>query len=67
MRVGLADASLVTGVPVRTLRRWVAQGRLTAVRRGRVALVEPAEVDELAEQREVRAGGRLAKWERMAA
>jgi len=54
-RVTLKEASRVTGVPFDTLRRWVAQDRLTHVRRvhgpGRAWLVDLAEVIELGKQR----------------
>lgn len=58
MRLPLADAAAATGVPLRTLQRWVADGRVTVKRRGKAWLVDPLEVDELVEMREQR-GGRL--------
>lgn len=57
MRVSLAEAVVATGVPLRTLQRWVAEGRVTVEQRGRAWLVDPLEVDQLAEMRERR--GRL--------
>lgn len=63
MRLPLADVAAATGVPLRTLRRWAADGRVTVecrlTRAGdvRAWLVDPLEVDELAEVRERR--GRL--------
>lgn len=61
MRVPLADAAAATGVPVRTLRRWCAQGRITVARRGRHGswLVHVLEVQELEELRERR--GKLTR------
>ncbi|MPZ27530.1 MAG: hypothetical protein GEV12_14255 [Micromonosporaceae bacterium] len=54
MRVPIALASLASGVPVRTLRRWAADGRLTVERLGRVYLLDPIEVAELDEMRDGR-------------
>jgi predicted site-specific integrase-resolvase len=48
----------LTGVPVRTIRNWIGQGRVTATwDRGRL-LVSPLEVSELAE---TRGDGRLRR------
>jgi excisionase family DNA binding protein len=49
-----ADAARLTGVSERTIRRWITAGRLTSRRRGRVWLVDPLEVSELAELRGAR-------------
>lgn len=44
----LAQAAERTGITVKTLRRWVASGRLPAFRYGpRLIRVEPQEVDSL--------------------
>lgn len=59
-RIPLALAAAATGVPERTLRRWAADGRLTVDRAGASWLVDPMEVDELAERRAGQ-GGRLTK------
>lgn len=61
MRIPLADVAAATGVPVRTLRRWCAQGRITVARRGRRGpwLVHVLEVQELEELRERR--GKLTR------
>lgn len=55
-RVPLALAALGTSVSLRTLRRWVADGRITAVPRGKTHLVD---LEEIAELEERRVGGRL--------
>lgn len=57
-RVTLDIVAAGTGVPVRTLRRWIAEGRMTAERRNGRWLVDPLEVVELVEMRQA-AGGRL--------
>lgn len=57
MRVSLVEAAAATGVPLRTLQRWAADGRVTVEQRGKAWLVDPLEVDELVEMRERR--GRL--------
>jgi hypothetical protein len=49
-----------THIPERTLRRWATQGRLAAIRKGRVLYVNPADARELAELQHA-GGGRLAK------
>lgn len=44
----LAHAAERTGISVKTLRRWVASGRLPAYRYGpRLLRVEPHEIDRL--------------------
>lgn len=58
MRLPLPDVADATGVPLRTLQRWVADGRVTVEQHGRAWLVDPLEVDELVQMRE-RRGGRL--------
>lgn len=57
-RVTLDIVAAGTGVPVRTLRRWIAEGRMTAERHNGRWLVDPLEVVELVEMRQA-AGGRL--------
>jgi len=57
-RVTLDVVAAGTGVPIRTLRRWIAEGRMTAERTDRRWLVDPLEVAELVEMRQA-AGGRL--------
>lgn len=45
--ISLADAAELMGVSVRTVRRWIAQGRLTAYRGGqRVIRVRQADLDD---------------------
>ena len=45
----LADASARVGVSTRTLRRWIAAGRLTGYRVGpQLIRLDPREVDALA-------------------
>jgi excisionase family DNA binding protein len=44
----LADAAARTHVSTRTLRRWIAEGRLQAYRVGpRLVRLDPASVDQL--------------------
>lgn len=61
MRVPLSLAAEACSVPVRTLRRWAEQGRLTAEHDGRrwlVDLDEVAQLDELRDSRNGRLDGR---------
>lgn len=58
-------ASRGTGVPVRTIQRWVAAGRLVNYGDGRAILVDPAEVQELEDLR-VSLGGSLPAWRTVA-
>lgn len=58
-RIRVVDAATTCRIPARTIRRWIAQGRLTAVRSGREYLIDPLELDQLAEMRDTRSGGRL--------
>jgi len=53
------EASRLTAVPARTIRRWIEDQRLTARRRGRAWLVDPQQVSELAGLRGAR--GRLPR------
>lgn len=48
-RITVTTAAAVTGVPERTIYRWVAEHRLTVVRTGprRTAMLRPDELDEL--------------------
>ena len=44
----LTDAAARTNVSVRTLRRWIAEGRLTAYRAGpRLLRVDPDDLDAM--------------------
>lgn len=43
----LSDAAERTGVSIRTLRRRITNGQLTAYRLGRVIRVQPDDVDQL--------------------
>jgi excisionase family DNA binding protein len=46
--IGLPEAAARCGVHYRTLRRWVAEGRIDAVRVGpRLIMIDPAELDKL--------------------
>lgn len=57
-RVTLDMVAAGTDVPIRTLRRWVEEGRMTAEWANGRWLVDPLEVAELVEMRQA-AGGRL--------
>ena len=47
-RVGLVEGAAYVGVHTRTLRRWIAEGRLTAYRVGpRLIKVDLTELDRL--------------------
>lgn len=46
-RITVETAARTTGIPRRTLYRWVTEGRLTVVRAGGTILIDPLEVDEL--------------------
>jgi hypothetical protein len=58
-------ASRGTGVPVRTIQRWVRYGRLLDYGEGRSILVDPGEVQQLADLREM-LGGQLPTWRHVA-
>jgi excisionase family DNA binding protein len=48
--LGLREAAGSVGLSVWTLRAWIRQGRLAAVRLGRRVMVEPAELKRLVAQ-----------------
>lgn len=50
--LGIADAAAYCGLGASTLRRWLAEGRLTALRPSRRVLIDRAELDAL-----IRGGG----------
>lgn len=50
LALGLKDAAEAVGLSPWTLRHWIGQGRLRAVRLGRWVLVEPAELQRLIEE-----------------
>ena len=54
-----ATASIATGVPVRTIQRWVLDGRLADHGDGLTIRVNPDDVAELDAIRNTRKGGRL--------
>lgn len=54
-------ASRGTGVPVRTIQRWVRYGRLLDYGDGHSILVDPGEVQELSDLRDT-LGGQLPSW-----
>lgn len=58
-------ASRCTGVPLRTLQRWVEHGRVTNYGTADAILVDAAEVQELADLRDL-LGGQLPKWRNVA-
>jgi hypothetical protein len=58
-------ASRGTGVPVRTIQRWVRYGRLLDYGDGEKILVDPGEVQQLEDLRET-LGGRLPTWRSVA-
>jgi excisionase family DNA binding protein len=50
MRITVADAAAIYRVPRSTLRRWIAEGRLTAGgQRHHRRSVDPGEVEQLVE------------------
>lgn len=57
--VPVDDAARATGVPRRTIARWVRDDRLTYRTRNGRFLVDPLEVDELEELRSRNSGRRL--------
>lgn len=66
MIVDPATASIATGVPVRTIRRWVLQGRMVDHGDGLRILVDIDEVAQLQDIRATRKDGRLPKTGAMA-
>lgn len=56
MILDVRTASLATGVPVRTIQRWVVEGRIVDHTTGARLLVDVDEVVELAELRNTRKG-----------
>lgn len=53
-------AAWYTGVPVGTIRRWVAEGRITSAKAGRKLTVQVTEVEQLRDRRRRRATGLVA-------
>lgn len=45
-------ASRCTGVPIRTIQRWVRYGRVIDYGDGRIILVDPGEVQQLSDLRD---------------
>jgi hypothetical protein len=60
----VVDAARLAGIPERTLREWVAAGRLTTARARGVVHVDPLEVVQLSRLRG--AGGRLPRKDKRA-
>ena len=48
--IGVKEAANALGISHWTIRKYVRQGRLVAVRIGRRVLIEPAELERLIEQ-----------------
>lgn len=48
--IGIKDAAKAVGLSVWTLRAWIRQGKIAAIRLGRRVLVEPGELERLVEQ-----------------
>lgn len=46
-RLPISDVSHILNIPARTIRRWVTDGRLKAVTKGRSTYVSVSEVDAL--------------------
>jgi excisionase family DNA binding protein len=47
-RIGIAEFSAKAGVHPKTTRRWIAEGRISAVRLGpRLIQIDPAELDRI--------------------
>jgi excisionase family DNA binding protein len=55
--IGVKEAAAALGISHWSLRKYVRQGRLVAVRIGRRVLIQPAELERLIEQG--RSGGKL--------
>lgn len=49
LALGLKDAAAAVGLSPWTLRHWIRQGRLRAVRLGRRVMLEPGELQRLVE------------------
>ena len=47
--IGLREAAASVGLSPWTLRAWIRQGKLAAVRLGRRVLIEPSELQRLIE------------------
>jgi hypothetical protein len=58
-------ASRCTGVPVRTIQRWVRYGRIIDYGDGQKILVDPGEIQQLADLRDT-LRGQLPKWRNVA-
>jgi excisionase family DNA binding protein len=55
MRLVTADqAQRLYGVPARTVRRWIAVGRVVEHRRGRSLLIDTDEIEQLLDLRQHR-------------
>jgi excisionase family DNA binding protein len=50
LTIGLKEAAELTGLSHWTLRQYIREGRLRAVRIGRRVLIEPSELERLVEQ-----------------
>jgi len=50
LTIGLREAAELTSLSHWTLRQYIREGRLRAVRIGRRVLIEPAELERLVEQ-----------------
>jgi excisionase family DNA binding protein len=48
--MGLREAAASVGLSPWTLRAWIRQGKLAAVRLGRRVMIEPGELRKLVEQ-----------------
>jgi excisionase family DNA binding protein len=59
LTMGLAEASEALGISHWTLRRYIREGKIRAVRIGRRVLVEPAELGKLVNHGAGRAGRRV--------
>jgi excisionase family DNA binding protein len=46
----IADAAKIHGLSERTLRRWIAEGRLVSMRIGNATHISPQAVEVMAEQ-----------------
>jgi len=50
LAMGVGDAATVIGLSVWTVRKYIRQGKIRALRIGRRVLVEPAELERLIER-----------------
>ena len=60
LAVGINDAAAALNISHWTVRKFIRQGRLTAVRIGRRVLIQPAELERLIKQGRIGGGDGLS-------